>query len=84
MTEESEVAKLQSSLDKLSATFQVIANSLAYYISQSDGLQGKSIKDKIVLLDSLGFDRNVIASVLGSTPNSVSAQLSKVRKERGY
>ncbi len=58
-----------------------IANCLALFLINSEALKGKSDPDRIVLLDDFGFDRNSIASIIGTTPDTVSVRLSEAKKK---
>jgi len=58
---------------------QQIAHCLAYLVLQTDELKGKSNNDLIPLLAGLGFDRSSIASILQTTPETVSVRLSRLR-----
>jgi hypothetical protein len=58
---------------------QQIANCLGYLVVHTEELKGKSNNDLIPVLTSLGFDRNVIASILQTTPETVSVRLSQLK-----
>jgi CRP-like cAMP-binding protein len=58
---------------------QQIANCLAYLVISTEELRSKSKNDLIPILASLGFDRNSIASILQTTPETVSVCLSRLR-----
>ena len=61
-----------------------IANKLDVLIRLvAVGLCGdRNQKDKIAILDMAGLQPKVIAELLGTTSNTVSVQLSGLRKER--
>ena len=61
----------------LGLALKQIAHSLAYLIVNTGELKDKTNKERITLLASLGFDRHSIASLLGTTPLTVSVALSK-------
>ena len=69
-------AVLESPLAEKS--LQQISHCLAYLVLQTDELKGKSNNDLIPLLAGLGFDRSSIASILQTTPETVSVRLSQV------
>lgn len=54
-----------------------IANCLAYLVTHTEELRGKPDKDLILILSGLGFERNSIASILRTTPGTVSVCLSQ-------
>ncbi len=58
---------------------QQIANCLGYLVVHTDELKGKSNNDLIPILGSLGFDRNATASILQTTPETVSVRLSQLK-----
>jgi hypothetical protein len=58
-----------------------IANCLAYLAVQTDDLKSKQKGDLMLVLASFGFDNDAIASVLDSTPESVSARRSQLKAE---
>jgi hypothetical protein len=63
-------------------SLQQIAYCLAYLVLQTDELKGKSNNDLIPLLTRLGFDRISIASILQTTPETVSVRLSQLKNKR--
>jgi hypothetical protein len=58
---------------------QQIANCLGYFVVHTEGLKGKSNNDLIPILASLSFERNSIASILQTTPKTVSECLSRLK-----
>lgn len=58
---------------------QQIANCLGCLVIHSDELKDKSNNDLIPILASLGFDRYAIASILQTTPETVSVRLSRLK-----
>ena len=44
------------------------------------GLDGKTQKEQVRLLDKAQFGQSEIASLLGTTPNAISVRLAEVRK----
>jgi SOS response regulatory protein OraA/RecX len=60
-------------------SLQQIANCLAYLVVNSGDLKGKNKQDLMPILSDLGFDRNAIAGVLQTTPESVSVRLSQLK-----
>jgi len=64
-------------------SLQQIANCLAYLVTQTEELRGKPDKELIPILAGLGFDRNSIASILHTTPGTVSVCLSQCKGKAG-
>ena len=60
-------------------SLQQIANCLGYLVVNSEELKGKSNNELIPILASLGFDRSAIASILETTPETVSVRLSQLK-----
>ena len=48
-------------------------------------IEGKKQNEAITLLGAAGLDRNLIAEILGTTPNTVSVRISqaKAQKKKG-
>ena len=59
-----------------------IANCLAYLVVNTGDLKGKNKQDLMPILSELGFDRNAIAGVLQTTPESVSVRLSQLKASK--
>ena len=68
-----------SQSDPLEQALKQIANCLGYLVVHSDQLKDMSNNDLIPILASLGFDRNAIASILQTTPETVSVRLSQLK-----
>ena len=60
-------------------SLQQIANCLAYLMVNTGELKSKNKQDLIPILSDLGFDRKAIATVLLTTPESVSVRLSQLK-----
>ena len=58
--------------EKLDAIIRLLAASV---------VQGQKQRDQFKLLHSAGFTPKQIAGLLGTTPNTVSVELYKMRKE---
>ena len=56
-----------------------IANCLGYLVVHTEELKGKSNNDLIPILASIGFERSSIASILQTTPKTVSERLSRLK-----
>jgi CRP-like cAMP-binding protein len=77
-----EAAQIAKSLEQLTATTQQIAHCLAVLTIRFSDYRRKPKSECIPFLRDLGFDRNAIAAILGSTPDSVSVQLSKLKASK--
>ena len=53
---------------------QQIANCLAFLVVNADALKDKTKTDLIETLTKFGFDRNAIASILQTSPETVSVR----------
>jgi hypothetical protein len=58
-----------------------IAKSLAYLVIRTDELKDMSNQNLIPVLAQLGFDRNFIAQLLQTTPDTVSVRLSQLKSK---
>ena len=61
---------------------QQVANCLGFLTIQMSEYKDKTNAERIPFLYALGFDRNRIASILATTPNTVSVRLSEVGATR--
>jgi len=48
-----------------------------------NAVEGKELKQQVLMLSSAGFQPKQIADVLGKTPNHISVILHRLRKEQG-
>jgi len=64
-------------------SLQQIAASLGFVILQMSPLKNSKNSEKIRFLSKFGFDRNQIAAILDSTPNTISKELSVLKTKRG-
>ena len=65
-----------------SASLQQIANTLGFLALRNSDYKEKSDTDQIIFLSNLGFDRNSIAAIVGTTPNTVSVRLSESKAQQ--
>lgn len=63
--------------------FSIVASKLDSMIKllALTAVQGKTLKEQVSLLSSLGFQPKQIAEMLGKTPNHISVVLHELRKE---
>ena len=62
---------------QLSCKIDVIIKLLAL-----NAVEGKELKNQVLILSSFGFQPKQIADMLGKTPNHISVILHGLRKER--
>jgi CRP-like cAMP-binding protein len=67
--------EIPEKLDVLTKLVAVTANAQTL-------LGGKSQKDQIKVLADLGLSRNIIALVVGTTPDAVSVRLSEMKSKQ--
>ena len=65
----------QSELQEISEKIDAVVRLLAVSVTA-----GKKRTEKLVLLSQAGFQPKKIAELLGTTPNSVRVELSRLRK----
>ncbi len=44
-------------------------------------VKGMKLKEQVAFMSRAGFDRNQMAQLLGTTPNSISVRLNELKKE---
>ena len=76
------LGKMADSLQQLTAANQQIANCLGFLTIRFSGYRKKPKSESIPFLSSLGFDRHAIAAILGTTPEAVSVQRSKLKASK--
>lgn len=67
---------------RLNRSLEQIAQCLAFVALQMSDFRDKADIERIPFLDRFGFRREEIANILGTTPNTVSKQLSIRRRQR--
>jgi len=65
-----------------SASLKQIANTLGFLALHTSNYKDKPDTDQIIFLSNLGFDRNSIAAMVGTTPNTVSVRLSEAKAQQ--
>lgn len=69
-------------LDELSAKVDALIQVVAITSRKEIIFKGKTKTDQIKELSDLGLSRNVIASIVGTTPETVSVTLSKLKAKK--
>ncbi len=69
--------------DEIGTSLKAIGRCLAAIALRVSRSQLKTDKARIHYLQGLGFDRNDIAGILGTTPATVSVRLSERRSGQG-
>jgi hypothetical protein len=59
-----------------------IANTLGFLALRTSDYKDKSDTEQIIFLANLGFDRNSIAAIVGTTPSTVSVRLSEAKAQQ--
>ncbi len=77
--EEQSSHELVRSVVEQGGALRQIANCLGFIVLQMSDYKDKPNKEQIPFLSSLGFDRNSIAALLGTNPNTVSKELSLLK-----
>ena len=72
------IKKLEELSTKMDALIQVVAITSRKEIIE----KGKTKTDQIVILSDLGLSRKIIALIVGTTPESVSARLSQLKAKK--
>jgi hypothetical protein len=81
MSEESK--ELIKQIKLLNSNIETLAKVIAVDIGKEELLKGKETKEaKIEVLDKIGIPRTIIAIMIGSTPESVSAFKSMKREPK--
>jgi hypothetical protein len=77
-------AQREHSVTSLAPVLRQVANCMGYIVLQMSDYKDKADTERIPFLGRLGFHRNDIAGILGTTPGTVSKQLSITKaSERG-
>lgn len=74
--------ELIKKLDELSAKVDALIHVVAITSRKEATLKGKTKTDQIKKLSDLGLSRNVIASIVGTTPETVSVTLSQLKAKK--
>lgn len=72
----------QVDLEPLLRRLEVISRSLGILALRMAPTRHKTDTDRIHFLQGMGFDRNEIAAMLGTTPGTVSVRLSEKTSKR--
>lgn len=67
----------ENDLTSINSKLDVIILLLAQVL-----LEGKNQKESILFLNQLGFDRNIIASIVRTNPSTVSVRLSEAKSNK--
>jgi hypothetical protein len=65
-----------------STSLQQIANTLGFLALRTSDYKNKSDTEQIIFLANLGFGRNSIAAIVGTTPSTVSVRLSEAKSQQ--
>jgi len=81
MNEDEFRKQLIRKVDELGTKIDALIHVVAITSRQESMLKGKTKTDRIMLLSDLGLPRTVVAWIVGSTPEAVSARLSQIRSK---
>ncbi len=70
-------------LEKTNKSLEQIAATLGFIVLQMSALKESKNLEKIRFLSKFGFDRNQIAAMLDSTPDTIGKELSILKAARG-
>ena len=73
--------KLLRKLDDIATKLDTLIQLVAFSSQRETILKGKTKKEQIKILARLGLSRNVIALLVGTTPETVSVRISEMKKE---
>ena len=73
--------KLLKKLDDIATKLDTLIQLVAFSSQRETILKGKTKKEQIKILARLGLSRNVIALLVGTTPETVSVRISEMKKE---
>jgi hypothetical protein len=81
MNEDKFRKQLIRKMDELGTKIDALIHVVAITSRKESTLKGKTKTDQIMLLSDLGLPRTVVAWIVGSTPEAVSARLSQIRSK---
>ena len=80
-TDKGSSAAIVKAIERLDDSLRVIANCLGLLVLATSELKDGTATQKIPFLSRLGYDRNAIADMVGTTPETVSTRLSEAKKK---
>jgi ABC-type uncharacterized transport system involved in gliding motility auxiliary subunit len=82
MNEDEFKRQLIKKLDELSTKIDALIQVVAITSRKEIIAEGKTKTDQIVILSDLGLPRNIVALIVGTTPEAVSVRLSQLKTEK--
>jgi len=76
------IKELFKKLDVLAQKIDILTMVTAIGLDKEKLFEGMLQRDQIKFLDELGFGRNLIALIVGTTPSTVSVTLSRMKKKK--
>ena len=76
-----EAKPIQVQMKEMNTSLRQIAIALGFFMIQMSEYKDKNDTKKILFLNSLGFDKPSIASIVGTTPATVNTRLSEAKKK---
>ena len=77
-----ELQKIAKMLCELNARIDALTQVVAITSRRETILKGKTKKGQIETLAGLGLSREIIAFIVGTTPGTVSARVSEMKKRK--
>ncbi|MFA5803906.1 MAG: hypothetical protein WC879_04635 [Melioribacteraceae bacterium] len=72
----------QNDFNKLIDVMSIISRTLGVLAVRLTHTRPKTEGERVLFLDSLGFDRNEIAAILSGDPKTISVHLSQQKKSK--
>ena len=69
-------------LDDIATKIDTLIQLVAFGSQRETILKGRTKKEQIKILSRLGLSRNVIALLVGTTPETVSVRISEMKKKK--
>lgn len=70
----------EQTLQRIEAKLDTIVRLIGSRVIEGGSLEGKNQSEKIKVLGNLGVERNLIACILGTTPETVRVTLAKAKR----
>lgn len=77
-----ELQKITRMLGELNTRIDALTKVVAITSRRETVLKGKTKKEQIEILADLGLSKEMIAFIVGTTPGTVSARVSEMKKRR--
>ncbi|MCH8877155.1 MAG: hypothetical protein IIA89_10105 [Chloroflexi bacterium] len=78
----SEAKPIHEQMQEMNTSLRQMSNALGFFTIQMSEYKDKNDTEKILFLNSRGFDKPSIASIVGTTPATVNARLAEAKKKK--